>query len=74
MKLLVKLYFSLMFSLAAKRILFCTNQMASNHVELIKSQGLKTIPHLMSIANIQSGLTRRKVLSVKDLRELEIVG
>ncbi len=73
MKLLVKLYFSLMFSLAAKRILVCTDQMASNHVTLIKNGGLKTIPHLLSIANTNRRLTRSKFLSVEDLRELEIV-
>ena len=73
MKLLVKLYFSLMFSLAAKRILVCTDQMASDHVTLIKNHGLEVIPHLLSMARTNRRLTRSGFLSVQDLRDLELV-
>jgi hypothetical protein len=72
MKLVVKLYFSLMFSLAAKRFLVCTDQMAFNHVTLIKNGGLEVIPHLLIIANTNRRLTRSNFLSVQDLRDLEI--
>ena len=73
MKLLVKIYFSLMFSFAAKKFLICTDQMVSNHVTLIKNSGGKAIPHLITIANTNLRLTRSKFLSVDDLRELDIV-